>query len=122
MKLRPRLAVTTLAVSLPMVLGLIGWDARSKQRAAEEELIEFTRSLAISPGWIERCEAQPVFWRGGQDSSGKNEPWGRPPPPPPPEPRGQLSDRLPFHPFPHSHPATFTAYGADLTSRNRHAP
>ena len=108
MRLRPRLALATLTVSVPMVLSLVAWDAHSKQRAAQAELIEFTRVLMASPGWLEHCEANPELWRGRPPQS------GRPPRPPAGAPR--------FHPLPHSQPATFVAYGTDLRSPNPEAP
>lgn len=65
MKLRPRLALVTVAVSAPMILGLVWWDARSQERAATEELLAHVRGLAEWPGWLARCEANPATWNGG---------------------------------------------------------
>lgn len=65
MKLRPRLALVTVAVSAPMILGLVWWDARSQERAATEELLAHARGLAEWPGWVARCEADPAGWNGG---------------------------------------------------------
>lgn len=112
MKLRPRLALATLAVSVPMVLALIAWDAHSKQRAAQTELIEFTRVLMASPGWLEQCVANPELWRGRPPQARRPPDAHRPPP--------QAGPR--FQPLPHSEPATFFAYDANLRSSNREAP
>ncbi len=68
MKLRPRLALVTVAVSAPMILGLVWWDARSQERAAAEELLAHARGLAEWPGWVARCEADPAGWNGGGPS------------------------------------------------------
>lgn len=70
MKLRPRLALVTVAVSAPMILGLIWWDARSQEQAAAAELMAHARSLAEWPGWVARCEADPAGWSGGGPSRG----------------------------------------------------
>lgn len=63
MKLRPRLALTTLAVAVPMLLALWVVDAVSRHRAAEAALAEFTRMHMHGRG-RERCEADPIAWGG----------------------------------------------------------
>lgn len=63
MKLRPRLALTTLAVAVPMLLGVWVVDAVSRHRAAESALAEFTRMHMHGRG-RERCEAAPSTWGG----------------------------------------------------------
>ncbi|WP_428266249.1 sensor histidine kinase [Haliangium sp.] len=131
MRLRARLALTTAAVSVPMVLGLVFWDARSKQRAAEDELTELTLRLVDVPEWLRGCEAAPSSWRGersrrpgpGPASGPGLGPGPRPPSPsapparPPPRPPGGSP-----RPVPHSRPATFFGYDAQLRSRHRDAP
>ncbi len=136
MRLRPRLALATLAGSVPMVVGLVVWDQHSRRLAAEDELTTFTRHLLSSPGWRARCEAEPQTWGAEREGSG---PGGdsagppRPPPgdrgaapgigrPPPPLPEWQAPGEAPFRPFPHSRPATFFAYDGELVSQNRAAP
>ncbi|MBL8974476.1 MAG: HAMP domain-containing histidine kinase [Myxococcales bacterium] len=63
MKLRLRLALTTLAVAVPMLLGVWLADAVSRHRAAEVALAEFTRMHMLGRG-RERCEADPTHWGG----------------------------------------------------------
>jgi two-component system sensor histidine kinase BaeS len=63
-KLRAQLTITTIAVSLPMIAGLVVWDDGSRQRAAEDELAAFGQGLASSARWRARCEASPETWRG----------------------------------------------------------
>lgn len=150
MKLRPRLALVTAAVSAPMILGLVWWDARSQQRAAAAELMEHARGLAEWPGWVARCEADPAAWSGGgpggREDGGERDRRGPPPGPPPGDARssrppppdrpgdGEEGARRPppGQPGPppreertglrHRQPARFFAYAADLTSPNPAAP
>ncbi len=64
MKLRLRLSLTVVAVTIPMVGGLIWFDARARHRAAEEALSEYTFHEMQQEGGRERCEADPVGFGG----------------------------------------------------------
>lgn len=75
MRLRLRLALTTLSVALPMVAALMAWDLAARTRAAEDELIELVQGLAAAPGFVERCLADPAL---------ALRPPSQPPPPPAP--------------------------------------
>jgi signal transduction histidine kinase len=80
-KLRQRLALVTVAVTLPMI-GLLVWlDARARQDAAEDELADLTLALLSRPGERERCETMPETW--GMDFGPRGRPPGAPPGPPP---------------------------------------
>ena len=84
MRLRLRLAVTTLSVALPMVAALMAWDLAARTRAAEDELVELVQGLAAAPGFVDRCLADPALAL-------------RPPsqPPPPPAPSSPASSPPP---------------------------
>ncbi len=119
MTLRRRIALVTAAVLLPTVLAIFAWDAHDRRRAAEQELITFTRGLLAMPGWIEGCEADPARWTGRRPT-GPPDSARRPRPPGSPAPSaarlrrpGPAAGRPGFVPVPHSEPARFFAYGAD---------
>ncbi len=142
MRLRARLALTTAAVTVPMVLGLVYWDALSKKHAAEDELIELTSALAATPAWLSSCEADPSSWRGDRPRRPRPGPRSGPPPspslgpslgPPPGPPRSPppaRSDRPPrappgrpmTRPVPHRRPAQFWGYDAHLSAHHPDAP
>ena len=114
MKLRPRLALTTLAVAVPMLLGVWVADAVSRHRAAESALAEFTRMHMHGRG-REQCEATPGTWGGEMP---------RPPGPGPgPRPDGPRPDGPPRHRDGHRiAPPQLFAYDADLRAQNPAAP
>ncbi|HVK75789.1 MAG TPA: HAMP domain-containing sensor histidine kinase [Kofleriaceae bacterium] len=62
MRLRTRLAVATLAVTAPMVLGLMWLDGRARHRAAEFVLGDGTARRLQDPELRARCEAAPASW------------------------------------------------------------
>ncbi|WAS92730.1 sensor histidine kinase [Nannocystis punicea] len=64
MKLRLRLALTTIAVTIPMVVVLVLFDAVARHRAAEEALVGYTLARMQEPGGRDRCEADPAGWGG----------------------------------------------------------
>ncbi|WP_437753949.1 sensor histidine kinase [Sorangium sp. So ce1389] len=151
MKLRQRLAVTTIAAALPVMLALSWYDAVVQHRAAERILTEFV--YAHMSAAREACEAAPESW-GGETSrgpgpearpAGRPGPPGRPPgrggpppgepprgePPPPsdpppgePPPRGAPRPPPPpgFGQRPRARPAVLFAYDEQLRSRNPAAP
>ena len=63
MKLRTRLSVTIIAVVIPMIAGLLWFDARARHRAAEQALADFTLDH-MQQGGRDRCEAGPAGWGG----------------------------------------------------------
>ncbi|MGZ3457227.1 MAG: hypothetical protein ACXU86_01855, partial [Archangium sp.] len=106
MKLRMRLALTTMAVALPIALGLAWVHRAVESHAHETVLAEYALTHMLDDG-RERCEASPETWsneavipmddRGPQHHGspphhgGPHPPWGprnRPPPPPPWEAEG----------------------------------
>ncbi len=107
MKLRPRLALTTLAVTVPMVLALVVADTLARRSAAEALLAEYALERLQDPGARAACEADPGRF-GGPSRHG--------PPPgerrrPPPEGGG-----------PRPRPAQLFAYDAALNPANPDAP
>jgi len=110
MKLRTRLAVATIAVTLPMTFALFWYDAAARHRAAEQNLTEFV--LGQMPAAREQCEAAPASFGG---ELRPRRPLGPPPghgPPPglaPPRPRA-------------AKPAVVHAYDETLHSANPEAP
>lgn len=111
MRLRLRLAVVTVAFTVPMVCLLIVWDAHSRHQAAQETLAHLAHDRMNQPGERERCERDPAAW--GREQSplplmrGGGQPTGRPTKPPP-GPRGA--------------PPVFYAYNAGFVSENPRAP
>lgn len=98
MKLRPRLAVATIVVTIPMAIALVIVDARARQEAAEEELYRFTSTRLEQPQERERCEQ-------GLANEGPPRPRNGPPPrhgdqPPPPRDRPAADDAPPHDPPP----------------------
>lgn len=102
-----RLALTTLAVSVPMALGLLWFDARLRHAAAEEALAGFTRAHMQADGRA-RCEAAPETWGGRPLPPPERPAGGGPPLRGPGGPRGR--------------PPVLFAYDAALRSRNPEAP
>ncbi len=146
MKLRVRLALTTVAVAIPIALCMAWLHAFSQTRATETRLSEYALAHMLAGG-RERCEANPETWSSGpparpprgpppQDFPREGgpppfprEPWERGGPPrwegpndgPPPERRGGQERGPGRGPRPPGGTRLF-AYGADLTSRNPDAP
>ncbi|MRG94366.1 sensor histidine kinase [Polyangium spumosum] len=117
MKLRARLAVATIAATLPLTFALFWYDAAARHHAAEQNLTTFV--LGQMPAAREACEAAPASF-GGElhpvrppgPPRGHGPPPGKPPPPPgrpPPRPRG-------------AKPAVVFAYDENLQSENPGAP
>lgn len=71
MKLRTRITWTTIIVSIPLALALLGIDAHSRQRAAEDELYDLVANRLDAPERRAACE------------SGHRRPSPPPPGPPP---------------------------------------
>jgi signal transduction histidine kinase len=86
-RLRVRLALVTVLVTLPMIGTLVWLDARARQRAAEEELAKLVLSRVEIPGEQERCEASAAMW-GGPPASSRPPRSGGPPGMPPGAPSG----------------------------------
>jgi len=59
MNLRPRLALTLLAIMVPLLAAVIYADTLSRQDAAERSLARFVRMVLNEPGVRARCEASP---------------------------------------------------------------
>lgn len=74
MKLRLRLALTTIAVTIPMVVVLVLFDAVTRHRAAEEALTGYTLARMQATGERERCEADPARWGGESGPHGPHGP------------------------------------------------
>lgn len=107
-----RLALTTVAVAIPVAL-CMGWiHLAFETRAVETALSEYALAH-MSAGGREACEAMPTTWSLERRPPPRSPPpppegdWGRGPPPRPREPRGNT--RL-------------FAYDADLTALNPQAP
>lgn len=97
MKLRLRLAVTTVAVAVPVVGALVWFDAVARHSAAEAALAGIARFHLQEPGGRAACESDPAAWGGvmhpprphhhhGPHGRGDGPPPGEPPPrfgPPP---------------------------------------
>lgn len=64
MTLRQRLAVTTLAVGLPLVGGMAWFHGYARERAAEEAFAQLA-VLHMQNGGRERCEGAPHMWVEG---------------------------------------------------------
>jgi signal transduction histidine kinase len=88
MKLTARLAVVTLAVTLPIVGAVLWADARARQHAAEDDLAALLESKLADDGG--RCAADPRAW-----SQGPGRPPGAPPPGAPPGAPPGTRHRLP---------------------------
>lgn len=138
MKLRLRLALTVVAVTVPVVAGL-GFFQRSLRQRGQEEVLEATTLAQMQAGERERCEASPVTWsvRRGPPPGGPRGPppggeprfGGGPPPgegPPPAGDRLRPDDRPPpgGGPGPGRAPARILhfPYDGQLSSLNPRAP
>jgi signal transduction histidine kinase len=124
-KLRLRLALTAVAVTVPAVFALVRVEHSVRRRTTDEVIIASTLSQMQSGG-RERCEAAPETWMV-RSRSQQRPPWEReglpsngPPGPgdegPPPKPggRGPLGRRLP--------PVSLYPFDASFVSRNAQAP
>ncbi len=143
-----RLAITTVAVAIPVGLCMAWIHLALQARARETALSEFALAHMLSGG-RERCEASPETWsselppprshpgppphhrpppggpRGDREDRG-------PPPPPPPDREGSFRGPPPGHAPPPGMPpgrgprpprgARLFAYAADLSARNPAAP
>ncbi|UQA61003.1 sensor histidine kinase [Polyangium aurulentum] len=117
MKLRLRLAVTTIAAMIPTMLGLFWFDAAAQHRAAEQILVDFAYPRASSAR--EACEAAPASW-GRELAPPPGVPGG--PRPPPPHKKG-LPPGEPSRPPPRrARPAVAFAYDESFHSQNPDAP
>jgi two-component system, OmpR family, sensor histidine kinase BaeS len=105
MKLRLRLSLTVVAVTIPMVGGLIWIDAAARHRAAEDALAEFTFHEMVQEHGRERCEADPAGFGGFMP---RHEGHGPPPREHDDKPRG-------------ARPILY-AYDGELRSQNPKAP
>ena len=113
MKLRLRIALATLAITAPMVFGLVWLDVRAQQDAAEAELAELVYARTELPGELERCRLDPSGWNQAP----------RLPPPPPPLAANEGDARArPGPRGPHRAPARFFIYDEKLTPRTPGAP
>jgi signal transduction histidine kinase len=63
-RLQARLAAATVAVLVPLVLGLTWLDARAKHGAATEQLVELIQRRLQAPEARALCEADPVAYGG----------------------------------------------------------
>ncbi|XXF75970.1 HAMP domain-containing sensor histidine kinase [Myxococcaceae bacterium GXIMD 01537] len=121
MKLRLRLALTAVALTLPVICGLAVFRESMRRRTTEETLQEFTRAQMLSGG-RERCEAAPTSWMTARPGEPPPfEPRDRPPPPPPPrdEPGGWRRKPPPRGPPPR---IQLFAYDSQLTASDPRAP
>ena len=117
MNLRLRLLLTTAAVAVPLVAGLVWLDARSRHRAAEEALARLTRERFERPDAQARCEADPLAWGAPRPPGTEHGPGGGARPGPPPHgPSG------PPPGLPRAAPPRFFAYDRALTARDPAAP
>lgn len=109
MKLRLRLALTVVAVSVPMVAGL-GYVQHSLRQRNQAEVLEASTLARMQAGERERCEAQPETWRTRRGG--------------PPRPEVGAGPRGPDRPEGPGGPGVVThfAYDAQLESSNPHAP
>ncbi len=104
MRLRTRIALTTLAVTLPLVAALAALDTVARRQAAEAEIAELVLLKLETPGERQRCEADPGAW----STHG----------PQPPAPGGPLGPPPDFQEDPgaprrHRRPASFVPYGEE---------
>jgi two-component system sensor histidine kinase BaeS len=88
MKLRTRIALTTLAVTLPLMAALAVIDTVARRRAAEAALAELVATRLETPGERQRCEADPGAWSTRRPPPPPGGPQGFEPPPRPGDPRG----------------------------------
>ena len=124
MKLRARLALTVVAVAIPVLVGLIFLNRYFIRRATDAAFVEFARAQMQSSR--EQCERAPSTWiLGGPPDGPRRPPFDGPPPPfppldgEPPEPPPPLG---PPRLGPPSTPAQLFAYDASFTSANPDAP
>ena len=124
MKLRPRLALATVAVTIPVAVALFWFDAATQQRAAQQILTEVV--LGRMAAERAACEASPASF-GGQQPPRHGPPpdaHGRPPPPRDREPpRHERRHGAPGGGRPRrARPAVLHAYDEALRSHNLAAP
>ncbi|MES1245804.1 MAG: HAMP domain-containing sensor histidine kinase [Acidobacteriota bacterium] len=102
MKLRTRIALTTFAVTLPLVAALAMIDTVARRKAAEAELADLVLARLEAPGEQQRCEANPGTWSAGRPRFRPGGPPGFGPP---------RADRAPQA---HRKPMELFAYGETL--------
>jgi signal transduction histidine kinase len=117
-KLRLRLAVTTVAVAVPVVGALVWFDAVARHSAAEAALAGLARHHLQEPDGRDACESDPRAWGGVMS-----------PPRPPhhgprdgPPPGGPGFPRFGPPPGVRVRPPVLFAYDETLTSHNPDAP
>ena len=106
MKLRARLAVTAVAVTVPMMAALMWFDHLAQHQTAEERLAGAV--YAQLPAMRERCESAPETWGGGPVD----------PPRPRDDPHGPPRGPMPSR----AAPPVVYAYDGAFRSRNARAP
>jgi two-component system sensor histidine kinase BaeS len=124
MRLRVRLALATLAVTVPLIAGLVWLDARARHAAAAERLSDVALDHLSRAGERERCEQAAATWGGVPLGPPELDRGARRPDPGRPHP-GQVPPRRPPGPPPGGAgvaPPVLYAYGADLRSANPRAP
>ena len=129
MNLRSRLALTTIAATLPMIFALGLLDVGAQQRAAEAELTAMVTRRLTEPAAREQCEARPADFGRPPAAADTHraphfaQPAGRLPPDAPasqPSVGGPPPGPPPIRQ--HREPAAFFAYDASLRSRDPKAP
>ncbi len=123
MRLRARLVIATVGVTVPMVVLLMWLDGRARHRAAAYALSEGTLRRLQNPDERARCEAAPATWgrpRRPFAAAGSTAGDG-------PGPDGTVRDRRPGGhrppmPFPIGAPPVNYAYDEQLISVNPAAP
>jgi len=87
-KLRPRIALTTAALLLPVASLFVWVEGRLRERAAEDALVERAMAM-LDDGARARCEDAPEGWVRAIQGA----------PPPPPRERGDRSPPVHLYPF-----------------------
>jgi signal transduction histidine kinase len=124
-RLRTRIAVVTIAVTVPMVVLLMWLDGRARHRAAAYVLAEGAAHRLAAPGARQRCEASPATW----SRPGPDHPFGRrhlddggPPPPPRLPPHPPRPPRPPPMAIPRGAPPVHHAYDEQRVAASPSAP
>ncbi|AKT40291.1 sensor histidine kinase [Chondromyces crocatus] len=102
MKLRLRLAVTTLVVTAPTLVALVAVDSQMRHSAAEQVLTRIAFQHMLQPGAQSRCETEPDRWggtplpRSERPPPGADSPWDVRPAPPEAPPWGAPPSGAPW--------------------------